>query len=157
MGRTDTIQVPISTTESPDYEVDFHAWLMDQSSRLRMLRVPGIDSENLAEEIEALARKDKREIRSRLELLLVHLLKWRYQPELRGTSWRNTIRERRRAIELVLEDSPSLRPTTSAAVAAAYPMAAQGAASETGMAEDAFPPTCEWEAAEVLDRNFLPD
>ncbi len=157
MGHTDTIQIPTFTTASPEYEADFHAWLMEQANRLRMLRVPGIDGENLAEEVEALARKDKREIRSRLEILLMHLLKWRYQPALRGASWRTTIHEQRHAIELVLEDSPSLRPTLPAAIAKAYPAAVRMAVLETNFAKSVFPATCEWTTADILSEDFLPD
>ena len=157
MGHTDTIQVPIFTTESPDYETDFYAWLMEQSGRLRMLRVPGIDSENLAEEIESLARGDKRELRSRLEVLLMHLLKWEYQPDLRGASWRSTIGEQRHAIELVLDDSPSLRQAVADTIVKSYPAAVRRAGLETCLPTEAFPATCEWTAVDILDDDFLPD
>ena len=157
MGKTDSIQVPIFTTESPDYEVDFHAWSMEQASRLRLLRIPGIDSENLAEEIESLGRSDKREIVSRCEILLMHLLKWRYQPALRGNSCRGTIMEQRHSIEALLAESPSLRPTLPAVVDRAYSMATRKAALETHLPGRVFPTACEWTPDQVLDQDFLPD
>ena len=157
MGKTDSIQVPIFTTESPDYEVDFHAWSMEQAARLRLLRVPGLDFENIAEEIESLGRSDKREISSRFEVLLVHLLKWRYQPALRGNSWRLSIIAQRRGIERLLGESPSLRPTISAVMDRAYPLAAKDAALETHLSPKIFPTLCEWRSDEVLAENFLPD
>ena len=51
MGKTDSIQIPTFTGEPQDYEVDFFAWSMEQSTRLRLLRIPGLDTENMAEEI----------------------------------------------------------------------------------------------------------
>ena len=72
MGKVDTIQVPIFTSASPEYEADFHAWLLEQANRLRMLRMPGLDTQNLAEEIESLGRNDKREVVSRFAVLVMH-------------------------------------------------------------------------------------
>ena len=157
MGHTDTLQIPTFPAEAPDYEADFHAWLMEQSRRLRMLRIPGIDSENIAEEIESLARQDKREVLSRFAVLLMHLLKWRHQPNRRGKSWRSTIDGQRQAIEVVLRDSPSLRPSLPAVVAEAYTMALRKIELETGLAKSTFPPACEWTSSQVLAEDFLPD
>ena len=82
MGKVDSIQIPLFEGEGPGYEVDFCAWSDEQSRRLRLLHIPGLDIENIAEEIESLSRRDKREIASRLRVLIVHLLKWRYQFDL---------------------------------------------------------------------------
>ncbi len=158
MGNTDTIQVPIFTTGSPEYEADFHAWSVEQASRLRLLRVPGLDVANIAEEIESLARRDKRELLGRSAVLLAHLLKWRYQPDRRGTSWRLTILEQRQAIDIVLNDSPtSLRPTLSDVMTQAYTLAVRNAALETELALSAFPAVCEWTPSQILSDAFLPD
>ena len=156
MGKTDTLQIPTFAAAAGDYEADFHAWLVEQGSRLRLLRVPGIDTENLAEEIEALGRGEKRELLSRCEVLLLHLLKWHHRSSRRGSSWRTTIGEQRGAIELVLQDSPSLRPTLSEVVGRAYPRAVRKASVETGLPASSFPHTCEWSVHEVLDDAFLP-
>ncbi len=157
MGKTDSIQVPIFTGEPQDYETDFHAWSMEQSSRLRLLRIPGLDTENVAEEIESLGRNDKRELASRSEVLLMHLLKWKYQPTARSNSWRGTIYEQRRKIKSLLKESPSLRPLMQEILAASYPDAVESAAIETGLAETSFPATCEWQFEEVLTKGFLPN
>jgi hypothetical protein len=64
----------------------------------------------LIEEIEALAGRDRRELKKRLEVLLYHLLKRLYvlSPEAyRG--WESTIREQRRRLQDLLDQSPSLR------------------------------------------------
>ena len=157
MSKVDSILVPIFETDGPDYEVDFCAWSEEQSRRLRSLRIPGLDIENLAEEIESLSRSDKRQIRSRLAVLLLHLLKWRYQPDRSGQSWLQTIREQRREIESLLEESPSLRPLIGGYVAAQYRHALTDVQNETGSSQRSFPPACEWTQEQVLSEAYLPD
>src|SRR5260370_33390503 len=88
---------------------DFHAWLLDQATALRDQRYRALDSSNLAEELEAMARKDRTELRSHLQNLLSHLLKWAYQPNRRTTSWKATMDASRDRIDDLLEESPSLR------------------------------------------------
>ena len=94
-----------------EYEEDFYLWTVEQASLLRSGELSAIDAANIAEEIESMGRSDRRELKRRLIVLLTHLLTWRHQPEARSRSWSSTIREQRQQIELVLEDSPSLRST----------------------------------------------
>jgi hypothetical protein len=157
MGKTDTSQIPVFGAPSPEYEVDFHAWLVEQGSRIRLLRIPGIDSENLAEEILSLGRSEKRELRSRLAVLLTHLLKWHIQPLQRSGSWQATIFEQRDAIEVVLSESPSLRQTISSIIADRFGSSVRQAALETGLPKTSFPPACPWTPAQVLSEDFLPE
>ena len=88
-----------ATVPLADYEGDFYAWTQQQAEMLRARAPRGLDWENLAEEIESMGRRDRREVERRLRVILHHLLKWRVQPELRGPSWRRTLREQRRQIE----------------------------------------------------------
>jgi len=143
------------------YDRDFFAWSERQADLLHRLsqgeRVnEALDAANLAEEIESLGRSQKREISSWLRVLLVHLLKWQCQPDRRGESWISTIREQRREIEAVLEDSPSLRPLVPAALPAAYRRALSDAVFETKLPPSAFPESCPWTPDEVLDLDYLP-
>ena len=144
------------------YERDFFAWTKHQAGLLQRLsrgeRVnDALDAANLAEEIESLGRSEKREISSRLRVLLAHLLKWRYQPERRGESWTSTIGQQRQDTEAVLEDSPSLRPTLPEIMIAAYRRARGDAARETGLQPTTFPELCPWTPEQVLDLDFFPD
>ena len=91
------------------YEQDFYAWANEQAALLRSGRVSDADLEHIAEEIESMGRSEKRELISRLKLLLAHLLKWQFQPTLRGNSWRLTIEEQRRDVAEHLADNPSLK------------------------------------------------
>ncbi len=145
------------TPGSVDYDVDFHAWALDQARRLREIDVPGLDTCNLAEEIESLGRSDRRELASRLGVLLTHLLKWQFQPDRQGESWVATIGEQRRAIDVLLRESPSLRPTVPDTVAGAYRFATRQAARETGLSRTGFPQPCPWLPGQVLDEDWLPD
>ncbi len=103
-----------------------------------------------------MGRSKRRELFSRIELLLTHLLKRQIQFEYRCPSWRGTIREQRRRIEAVLEDSPSLRRQVETAITRAYPVAKDNAVEETGPLQDCFPPACPYSAGQLLDEAFLP-
>src|ERR1700731_3925969 len=94
---------------APPYEDDFVAWLEDQAQRARRGETESLDLENIAEELEGMARSDRREIRNRLTVLLTHLLKYQYQPRRRSSAWLGTIGEQRSRIATVIADSPSLR------------------------------------------------
>lgn len=115
------------------YEVDFYAWTIEQAGLLRAGRLSEADIENIAEEIESMGRREKRELVNRLTVLLVHLLKWQAQPAFRGDSWRLTILEHRRRLAEHLKDDPSLRGALAETMATAYGFALLGAQKETGL------------------------
>ncbi|HEY3912003.1 MAG TPA: DUF29 domain-containing protein [Stellaceae bacterium] len=140
-----------------DYEEDFYAWTVEQARLLRAGEFSDLDVENIAEEIESMGRSDRREIKSRLTMLLVHLSKWRLQPQMQSRSWSGTIREQRRKIEELLSESPSLRPAVAEILLQAYADAREDAAEETGLPQAAFPETCPFTPEEVLSRSFLPE
>jgi hypothetical protein len=140
-----------------DYEEDFYAWTVEQARLLRGGDLSAIDVSNIAEEIESLGRSDRRELESRLAVLVTHLLKWQKQPSLRSKSWSATIREQRRQIEKLLRESPSLRPFVGNALKDVYRDAREDAAEETGFAETDFPAECPFSLDDVLARDFLPE
>jgi hypothetical protein len=141
---------------APAYEGDYFAWSEDQAAKIRAAMPKGVDWENVAEEIESLGRSQKTEIRNRLRVLLVHLLKWEYQPDRRSASWQSTIGEQRISIEGVIEDSPSLRRYPSEVLAAAYLAARERAAFETKMPLNTFPNSPPYSIGEVLNPRFMP-
>jgi hypothetical protein len=138
------------------YDDDFYAWTQEQARLLRAGRFSDLDIQNIAEELETLGRSDKREIRSRLQVVLSHLLKWRMQPDRRSSNWRGTITEQRRKLNMLLSESPSLRPFPARVLHEEYPGACVGAAEETGLPLEIFPPACPFTIAQVLDPAFLP-
>ncbi len=141
---------------APAYEDDFVAWIEDQAGRARRGEVEGLDLENIAEELEGMARSDRREIRTRLTVLLLHLLKYAAQPRRRFSSWLATIGEQRTQITTVIDDSPSLRSFPEAVLVQCYAEARSRAALETRLPESAFPECCPFELALVLESGWLP-
>lgn len=141
------------------YETDFYAWTQRQAALLREEEFTEVDWNNLIEEIEALGRSDIRELTNRLEVLLMHLLKWRYQAGKRvtGRSWRATIAEQRRRLRRLLKESPSLRSRLAEFVDETYPDAIRAAIIETGLNERTFPAQCPWTTEEIMAEDFWPE
>lgn len=138
------------------YDEDFNGWIQQTVDLLKARRFEELDVDNLIEELESMSKRDKREILSRLKVLLMHLLKWQYQPSRRTASWETTIRNHRDEIAQILQDSPSLASYPAAVLAQAYVSARKNAASETGLTIATFPEICPFAIAEVLDEAFLP-
>jgi hypothetical protein len=146
--------------DESSYERDFYAWSFAQARALRTRRPEALDWENLAEEIKSLGRRDRREVKNRLKVLLVHLLKWQLQTNYRSTSWKNTMNTQRDDLDAVLADSPSLRRQVPALLAEAYPRARRDAAAEMDLIPAAvrkIPETSPFTVEQVLDPEFFPD
>ena len=139
------------------YEEDFVAWAYETARLLREGRLDQIDIEHVAEEIEGMANRDRRELLSRLTVLIHHLLKWGWQPEKRSGSWKLTIGSQRTEIDRQLEDSPSLRRILSPSLPRVYREAVKNAADETDLPKDTFPRECPFSVAQILDEDFLPE
>jgi len=138
------------------YEDDLFAWTQEQAALLRAHAVDAIDWENLAEEIESMGRRDRRELGSRLTVILLYLLKWQAQPALHGATWRKMLRTQRREIRELLGQSLSLRREVPAMIREVYVDAVKDAVDETGLRADVFPGTCPYAPDEVLDEGHLP-
>jgi hypothetical protein len=120
------------------YEQDETAWLEAMAALAASGRYAEMDYAHLSEYLADMARRDRREVFSRLVVLLCHLLKWEHQPEHRSGSWRGTIREQRRELRQLLE-SGTLRNHAEAVLAEAYAEARRQAADETELSLDVFP------------------
>jgi hypothetical protein len=138
------------------YEEDFALWSAEQATLIRAGKFDRIDLENVAEEIESLGKSDKRQIRSRLQVLMLHLLKWERQPAERSRSWSSSIRDQRQAILDLIDDSPSLRSYPGQVVEGEYPRARDKASEETTIYLNLFPETCPYTIDQILDPTFLP-
>jgi len=139
------------------YETDLAAWAFEQADLARRGSVNALDLANIAEELDAMGRSERRELASQIRRQMAHLLKWQYQPDHRGTSWKASIRDARFQIGDILKDSPSLTSGMNETIADEWPRAVRWAADETGIAPRAFPAECPWTQAELLDPDFLPD
>jgi len=152
-------QATDSRVQSHDqlYHQDFYLWIQATSKLLQAGKFSQLDLENLIEEIKAMGRREKRELRSRLIILLMHLLKWQYQPQKRTESWLNTINEQRISLEELFEDSPSLKPLLADIFDQCYQKARLKAVTETGLDITSFPDASPWNESETLDFEYLPE
>ncbi|TWB15419.1 uncharacterized protein DUF29 [Nitrospirillum amazonense] len=139
------------------YEQDFYAWANEQAALLRSGKLSAADIEHIAEEIESMGKAEKRELSKRLVVLLLHLLKWQFQPVRRGSSWEATIRVQRRDLAVHLQDNPSLTAKLPEAIQQAYGNALIMAADETGLPEATFPAECPWSFEQIMDPGFWPE
>ena len=139
------------------YDQDFYAWANEQAALLRAGQMSAADIEHIAEEIESMGKTEKRELISRLKVLLMHLLKWQFQPVGRSVSWQLTIKEQRRETARHLADNPSLKGRLSETMADAYGDAIIAAARETSLPEDVFPNECPWSFEQIMDTGFWPE
>jgi len=139
-----------------NYERDFFAWAQEQAALLRSGDWAKADVEHIAQEIESMGKAEKRELISRLAVLLLHLLKWRFQPALRGTSGRLSIEQQRLKIADHIDDNPSLKTMRDEAVTTAYRYARVDAERETGLVRETFPAQCPWTFDDMMDESFWP-
>jgi hypothetical protein len=138
------------------YEEDFYAWTQAQAELLRNGNIHKADIANILEEIETLGRKEVAELRSRLKVLVQHLLKEIYQPEKASRSWAVTIVNQRQEIARHINDNPSLKPRTVEIFAQAYADARRLAAAESGLPQDLFPAEAPFSYDQAVDEAFWP-
>lgn len=142
---------------NPTYDQDYYQWFVDQARLLRGGDWQHVDAEHLAEELEDMGKRERRALRSRTVVLLTHLLKYAYQPQCRGPSWNGTIREQRKQLNGLLQDSPSLRERLREEIDDSYVSARLLAQGETGLAEQHFPALCPYTLEQLLDEAFWPE
>ena len=140
------------------YETDFYLWTQQQADLLRQAQFNRIDLDlgNIAEEIESMGKRDRRSISSYVQNVLLHLLKWRYQPEQRGASWRLSIENARDQILNLLDESPSLKSEMGTFATKEYQRALRNAAGETGLPLTTFPEQCPFTVEQIIG-DWWPD
>lgn len=147
----ETLTSPISL-----YNTDFVQWIEVTVKQLRNQNYTAVDWANLIEEIEDMSRRERKALKSNLIVVLLHLLKWQFQPDPRSGSWRSSIREHRRRLNDDLKDSPSLVPYLQEVFAECYTNAGEQAADETGLPLSTFPEVCPYTLERSLNPDFLP-
>ncbi len=140
---------------STSYQNDFYGWTQQQAWLLKTWRFADMDFDNLLQEIETMGRSEKRALELRLARPLQHLLKWQFQIQFRGNSWRLTIKNQRREITKLLRDNPSLASQLDNILLDAYESAKGWAAEETGLDEQSFPDSCPWFFEQMINNAFL--
>ncbi|MBW4644183.1 MAG: DUF29 domain-containing protein [Goleter apudmare HA4340-LM2] len=138
------------------YDTDYWQWIQTTVEKLQSQDYTNVDWENLIEEIADMGRSERRSLKSNLIVILLHLLKWQYQPEKRSGSWESSIIEHRRRVQEALNDSPSLTPYLESVFTECYAQAVKQAKAETGLAVESFPGMSPYEIAQIIDDQFLP-
>jgi hypothetical protein len=138
------------------YDRDFYRWTVQNAELLRAGRATEADLEHIAEEIEDMGKRERRELISRLSVLICHLLKWQAQPERRSRSWSATIAVQRKDLGKLLGEMPSLRKYLAENLNEAHERAVILASQETFLPMEDFPSTCPYPLDALLDAEFLP-
>jgi hypothetical protein len=139
------------------HDRDFYAWTLQQANLLREGRLSEADIVHIAEELESMGASERRELTHRLAVLIAHLLKWQFQPELRGNSWRNTIDVQRFDVKELLEESPTLVAKLNERMEKAYSKSLLLVVRETGLSKQMFPPLCPFTAEQLLSEDYWPE
>ncbi len=139
------------------YECDFNLWVEATAQILREGRLTELDVVNLLEEVESMGISNKLALNSDLVVVLLHLLKWQYQPNKRTRSWEKSIAEHRRRIDERFESSPSLKRYYLQIFDKCYRNARKQAKIETRLPLAHFPEVCPFTSEQVLDEDFLPE
>jgi len=138
------------------YQTDETAWLDAMAELIRDGRTSDLDFPHLAEYLEDMARRDRREVNSRLRVLLAHILKWVHQKEMRTPSWRTTVLDQQAELEDLLE-SGSLRNHAEESLPSIYQKTVKYAANETNLAVETFDAECAWTLDQLLSPDVLSD
>jgi hypothetical protein len=136
------------------YECDETAWLETMAELIRLGRLDEVDYPNLAEYLADMARRDRREVESRLTVLIAHALKWVHQPDRRSGNWKGTIVAQRQELEGLVSRGV-LRNHAEAVLADVYLKAMERAAVETGLPTATSPASCPYTLNQLLSPDLL--
>ncbi|WP_449419016.1 DUF29 domain-containing protein [Phormidium nigroviride] len=150
------MKTTLTTLTSSLHDQDFNLWVESTIELLQQKRFEQLDIESLISEVESMGKNDRKSVKSNLRILLMHLLKWQYQPDKRTNSWRTTIKEHRNRLEDDFADSPSLKNYFLEVFDECYQKAKDLASSETGLSISVFPVECPFPSDLVLESDFLP-
>jgi Domain of unknown function DUF29 len=139
------------------YDTDYVAWLEEQVAHLRAGRLRALDVENVAEELEGLMRSQRQQLENRLEVLILHLLKWNHQPDQRSNRWRSRVHKHRTRVRRLLRDSPSLKREVEPMCRDVYPGAVERAVIETCLTEAIFPSCLPYSVEQIFKRALPAD
>ena len=140
----------------PNHDKDVYGWAVHTAQLLKDKKMSEVDFDGIIEEIEALGRSEKHELTSRLSLVIAHLLKWQFQPNMRGHSWIYTLKEQREQAKIPWRDNPGLKGKLSEILMDAHKIARSKAAKETLLDEKTFPSECPYTFDQIMDDEFYP-
>lgn len=149
-------QQPLYSTPT-DYEDDFAAWAFEQTELLRQKRLAEMDLPNVVEELESIGKEQRHALESSYRLVISHLLKWQFQPDIRSRSWAKTIDGERANIERREDDNPSLAADAKRIVDRIYRYAVREAARDTDLPRSTFPAECPYSVEQLRNADWMPE
>jgi hypothetical protein len=147
----------IMSTNAELYAQDFYAWALTTAALIRAGKWHEVDAASVAEEVESVGASEYRAVSSAIYQILVHLLKWRYQPQRQSRSWQSSLVEHRNRVPRGLRHAPSLTRELPTMLLEEYPAACRKASAQTGLSLATFPAPCPWSLEQVLNPDFLPE
>lgn len=141
----------------PLYDTDFYSWLQEQARLLEQGQANQCDLDNLIEEVEDMGKRHLQKLDSHLTELLMHLLKWQYQPQKReyGHSWENSIRAHRKQARDLIEKYPSLEAKIISDWEGIFESALRSAVVDTDMTKEDFPGSCPWTFDQIMQEGWI--
>lgn len=155
---TTNVQPSTPNSNHSLYERDYYQWLLLTIKQLQTDKYSEVDWENLLEELDSLAKAQRRELKSRLIVLIEHLLKlayWEREREYNARGWKNTIIEQRKEIQLLLKDSPSLKPILAEQFLECYTLAKKYTSRKTELDINLFPDHPPFTLEEALELDYF--
>jgi len=140
----------------PSHDKDVYGWAVHTAQLLKDKKMSEVDFDGIIEEIEALGRSEKHELISRLSLVMAHLLKWQFQPNMRSHGWKYTLEEQREQARFCLEDNPSFKDKLDEFLKRAYKLSLTRAAKDTAFDKKTFPAECPYTFEQIMDDEFYP-
>ena len=156
MTVTDAAKHKPRFPEPTDYEDDFETWCYEQAELLRQHRFVELDLANLIEEIESMGSDQRHALEASYRLVIAHLLKRQFQPQLRSSSGDITVSRERLDIARREEKNRALRAGAKQLVESVYRGAIREAAIETGLPRDSFPFDCPYTLEQLPDLDWMP-
>lgn len=153
----ETSMSPVQASSPMRYETDYLQWIETTVAQLQQRDYAQVDWVNLIDEVADMGKRERQSLKSNVIVVLLHLLKWQFQPECRSGSWEGSILEHRRRVNDALADSPSLRPYLQEIFEECYTQAVKQAKAETGLPMETFPQQCLFQLTQILDDEFLPE
>ena len=139
---------------NPKHDEDFYGWAVNTAFLLKNHQYDEVDMDSVIEEVLKMGASDKHALTSYLRELLLHLLKWEYQPTYQCASWQISINKQRDAVLDILEYSPGLKKFLPELQFKAYKRACSEAALQTGIDKNTFPKDCPYSFEQVMDEEF---
>jgi len=143
--------------QSDSYNKDFYAWAIHNAKLIRKGKFSELDINNIAEELESMGNRDKRQLINRLSVLISHLLKWQFQSEKQSKSWKLTIKEQRLKVHELLSESPSLKHELNEKMLLTYKYALILTTKQTKINEKILPKKCPYSLEQCLNNKFFPE